>query len=227
MKNFKSHILASAAAILTACATATPYQAAAKMGASGYSQSQIESNRYTVSFSGNSLTDQETVETYLLYRAAELAVENGYDYFTVAEKDTQAKKRLVNMGPSMGYGGGYGFNNSFYPGFNCNYDFFAPRYGWRSGLSPYGRRDVFARHSLARSGFYDPFFGPSFGSRFGAGYYDPFYNRFDYREVTKFKANAQVRMGHGMKPSGDNSFNAREVMANLGPKVTFPEIKEG
>jgi hypothetical protein len=38
----------------------------------GYSEQQIENNRFRVQFAGNSLTDRKTVETYLLYRAAEL-----------------------------------------------------------------------------------------------------------------------------------------------------------
>jgi hypothetical protein len=41
----------------------------------GYSDQQIESNRFRVSFAGNSLTARETVERYLLYRAAELTVQ--------------------------------------------------------------------------------------------------------------------------------------------------------
>ncbi|MCR9194047.1 MAG: hypothetical protein NXH88_04895, partial [Hyphomonas sp.] len=60
-----------ALAFLGACATATPYQAALE-GQKGYANQQIESNRWQISFAGNSLTDRQTVETYLLYRAAEL-----------------------------------------------------------------------------------------------------------------------------------------------------------
>ena len=58
----------------------TPYQPG---GGSerGYSETKIENDRYRISFKGNSLTDKETVETYLLYRAAELTVENGYEWF--------------------------------------------------------------------------------------------------------------------------------------------------
>lgn len=208
-KNAKSALmLAAVASILTACATATPYQPAIKSGASGYSQMKVENNRYSVSFSGNSLTDQETVETYLLYRAAELTVENGYDYFTVADKDTQAKTRIVSTGAE--FGSGFGFADPFYPGFNCAYDFYSPRYGWRSRYSPY------RRSALRRRGHYNGF---------GGLFYDPFFDDFNYREITKFKAKADIRLSRGSRPAGDNVFDARQVMANLGPKLVYPEVQ--
>lgn len=77
-----------AALLAAACATQTPY-APADGGRLGYSEQQIERNRYTVSFAGNSLTDRQTVESYLLYRAAELTLNSGYDYFVVIQQDTE------------------------------------------------------------------------------------------------------------------------------------------
>lgn len=206
----KHLLLASAAAILTACATATPYQSAnlpnGKTGY-GFSQTQVQDNRFTVSFAGNSLTDRETVETYLLYRSAELAVENGYNYFRVAEKDTEEKKRVVG---SPSYGAyGYGFANPYYRGFACNYDFYSPRYGWRSRWSPYGR------YPVRRSAFH---------SRWGDPFYDPFYDDFNYREITRYKASADVIFTQNS--GGDETFNAKEVLKNIGPKVIFPEDLE-
>src|SRR3546814_2720956 len=70
-----------AALMLFACATPTPYQPLGTRGtgASGcYASQQIEQNRFRVSFSGNQLTSRERVENYLLFRAAELTVQNGY-----------------------------------------------------------------------------------------------------------------------------------------------------
>ena len=211
MMNFKTALLVGAAALLTACATATPYQPAAKAGASGYTTTQIESNRFNISFAGNSLTDRETVETYLLYRAAELAVNNGYDYFTVAEKETDKSTRVVSTPSSLSYGHGY----AFYPGFYPRYNFYHPRLGWSSSraVSRYRNRNRIGFGSPGfRRGFYDP-------------YYDPFWRDVDYREITKFTANAQVLMGRGSKPSNENAFNAREVLQNLSSKVIFPEEK--
>ena len=42
-----------------------------------------EENRYRVSFAGNSATSLQTVDDYLLYRAAELTVQTGHDWFQV------------------------------------------------------------------------------------------------------------------------------------------------
>ena len=73
-----------AAAIVTTLATAacqsgpTPYQPGAGRDL-GYTESRIENDRYRIAFKGNSLTDRETVENYMLYRAAELTLQNGYD----------------------------------------------------------------------------------------------------------------------------------------------------
>ena len=74
---------------LSGCATATHYQASHK--GNGYSDEQLESNRYRVTFSGNSFTPRETVENYLLYRAAEITLDNDYDYFVIADRDTESK----------------------------------------------------------------------------------------------------------------------------------------
>ena len=77
----------AALSMLAACASPTPYQAA-DGSRRGYTEQQIETNRFRISFDGNSLTDRETVETYLLYRAAELTVEEGYDHFMVVTRAT-------------------------------------------------------------------------------------------------------------------------------------------
>jgi hypothetical protein len=41
------------------------------------------------------------------------------------------------------------------------------------------------------------------------------------REIDRFEASAEIVMGRGAKPAGDpNAFDAREVIQNLGPRVT-------
>lgn len=94
MSRAKLLTLALAGALtLGACATATPYQPAPRGAASvdgGYREQQIEPRRWRVSFAGNTLTSRETVETYLLYRAAELTVQNGFDWFTAVNRSTDA-----------------------------------------------------------------------------------------------------------------------------------------
>lgn len=92
----KRVILATVAALaLTACATATPYQPAGPSQRAGYSDTRIEQNRYRVAFAGNSVTSRETVEMYLLYRAAELTTQSGYDWFRTADRATDRDTRYV------------------------------------------------------------------------------------------------------------------------------------
>src|SRR5262245_32787854 len=79
------------AALLGACTTATPYQplGAAGTGASGgFAEVRLAANRDRVTFAGNRMTCRERVETYLLYRAAELTNERGFDGFTIVDRAT-------------------------------------------------------------------------------------------------------------------------------------------
>jgi hypothetical protein len=118
----------AALAFLGACATATPYQPATP-GDRGYSNQQIESNRWMVNFSGNSLTDRQTVETYLLYRAAELTAQNGYDSFRMVRRETDADSNFVPVGGSFTH-------------FNPYYRYYGRR-GRVYGYAPYGWHDPF------------------------------------------------------------------------------------
>ena len=131
-------IIAFAAAValsagLAACATPTPYQPNVRGGATsgGYSEIRVEPNRFRVNFAGNSLTSRETVEGYLLFRAAELTVQNGYDWFTVVDRDTDKKVRsYVEPDPFSrpGYGA-YGF-------WRPSWRYYGRGYGWR-GWDPF------------------------------------------------------------------------------------------
>ena len=160
-------LVATAGLTLAACATATPYQPAGFNGQrNGYAEQRLESNRFRVSFSGNSLTSREQVEMSLLLRSAEVAAENGYDSTP----------------------------DPFYD------RFYGPRFGpyW----SPSWR--------FYRRGYWSPW-GPTWG------------NDFDVRQVDRYEANAEIILGRGPKPAGDpNAFDAREVIQNLGPRVTRP-----
>ena len=91
-----------AVALLSACSTPTPYAPA--LDGKGYSQQQLEDKRYRVSFSGNSLTPRETVENYLLYRAAEITLETGNGYFRIVERDLDAKTRYRSTISGFGHG---------------------------------------------------------------------------------------------------------------------------
>lgn len=95
-------LCACAALVLAACAGPTPYQP--RENGAGYSDQQLEPDRYRVSFIGNSATERETVENYLLYRAAEITLREGKDYFVVVGKDTV----VHTYGDDPGWGGTIG-----------------------------------------------------------------------------------------------------------------------
>jgi hypothetical protein len=100
----------AALCLLAACAGGpTPYQQA--RDGYGYSDQQIEENRYRISFAGNSATSRQTVEDYLLYRAAELTVQTGRDYFEVVDRNTVQEFPGYGGSPEVGvgFGGGSGF----------------------------------------------------------------------------------------------------------------------
>ena len=106
-------------AMLAACATATPYQPADN--GYGYSEQRIEQNRFRISFTGNSDTPKQTVENYLLYRAAELTLQSGYDYFVLVSDNTDANTRyLQTFGGYYGWGSYYWYPRGYYGGLNTS-----------------------------------------------------------------------------------------------------------
>jgi len=84
-----------AVALISACETATPYQPlqAGNATSGGYAEQKIGSDRFRVSFQGNSLTQRETVERYLLFRSAELTIQEGYDWFELVDRNTERHTR--------------------------------------------------------------------------------------------------------------------------------------
>ena len=79
MRTVKKFVTVLLAILLTACAT--PY---GKYGiAGGYTDSRIDENTFSISVDTNGFTSQQTTSMHGLYRAAELTVENGFDYFVI------------------------------------------------------------------------------------------------------------------------------------------------
>jgi len=166
---------------LSGCETATPYQPLQQGAAvsGGFTDQRLDANHYRVTFQGNTVTSRETVENYLLYRAAEVTVNSGYDWFETTDRHTD-KDQQTYVDP-MGGPGPYG-----------PYGFWRPR--WRA-WGGYGW------------GAWGPYWGPSVVDT-----------------VQKFQASAEIVMSSGPKPAGDaRAMNAREVMANLGPKIQRPK----
>lgn len=118
----------SLGAALSACTTATPYQPniRGQQVSGGFSEIQLEPDRFRVNFAGNSLTSRETVEGYLLYRAAELTVQQGYDWFEIVDRDTDKHVRTyVDADPF--YRPWYG-----YPGWSPYWRYYGGGFGWRT-----------------------------------------------------------------------------------------------
>lgn len=93
---------------VSACASLTPYQP--MKDGYGYSEQQLEPDRYRVTVAGSSATPRQTVENYLLYRAAELTLAANHDYFVLRDQSLQADNK---SGPGVSLGiGGFGFGSS-------------------------------------------------------------------------------------------------------------------
>jgi hypothetical protein len=103
--------LALAAGLLAACMGPTPYQPRLEGQQTGYTDHALTQNRYRVTFTGNSATPRETVESYLLLRAAEVTRAAGYNNFVFDTRNTKANRsyQTVPYGPPGPYwGGGFG-----------------------------------------------------------------------------------------------------------------------
>lgn len=106
----------------TACATPTPYQPLGRgsIASGGYTEQRIEDNRYRVTFVGNQFTSRERVENYLLFRAAELTLQAGYDGFTIVQRNVERDVDTRVLPPLPG----------LYPYWRPYWRYYGPA-GWR------------------------------------------------------------------------------------------------
>lgn len=131
LRRVATAVLLAGTLLTSACVTESTYRPATGNGfdRSGYSDRQIENTRFQVSFSGNSYTSRDTVEKYLLYRAAELTVQRGFDYFILADRDVDRRSRTYTT-PGIGGGGyGYGFGGGYW---GPSWRYRGRGFGWRS-----------------------------------------------------------------------------------------------
>jgi hypothetical protein len=102
--------------ILSGCMQPTPYQPRLQGQATGYTDRALTQNRYRVTFTGNSITPRETVESYLLLRAAEVARAAGYTHFLFDTRNTQTRTSVQTIPygpPDPLFGGGWGRRGGF------------------------------------------------------------------------------------------------------------------
>lgn len=90
---------------VAACATPTVYAPAASPTAVGFSEGQIEANRWRVTFRGGTDADPRRAYDLALRRAAELTMGQQNDWFEVVDRRTDV---APGSGPtfSIGLGGG-------------------------------------------------------------------------------------------------------------------------
>jgi hypothetical protein len=181
MKRIAIAAAATLALGLAACETTpTPYQPLGAPGATvsgGFTDQRLDETHFRVTFRGNSLTSREQVETFMLYRAAELTVSQGFDWFETAHRDIENRGGAYITGWGGGWGGAW-----------------APSWRFR-GADGWG----------------------------AWGWGDPFWNTYDVQRIDEYEAIAEIAVGRGPRPERDpGAFDARQVMANLGPKSVRP-----
>lgn len=133
----KMMLMLAGAVLLAACATATPYGPASQGGGYGFSEQRIENNRFRITFRGNSSTARETVENSLLFRASELTVQQGFDYFIVVENDTETRSTFTGTSYPAFYGR-YGYGRSFHRPY-FGFPYYAYGFGWGYPYDTYAR----------------------------------------------------------------------------------------
>lgn len=79
--------------VLVACAT--PYGKYGLLG--GFTDSRIDENTFSIAVDTNGFTSQQTTSMHALYRAAELTVENGFDYFVIVNGANNSASMAMAM----------------------------------------------------------------------------------------------------------------------------------
>ncbi len=140
-------LLTALALSVGACATLTPYQPVNR--GYGYSEQKLEADRYRIVFAGSDATPKQTVENYLLFRAAELTVANGGEHFVVTDSSMQSS---AGNSPSVGIGlGGFRFGGSGGLGIGVGTRTGGDRVAWR------GQTDIIVRKGPKPDGASDAF----------------------------------------------------------------------
>ena len=75
----------------TPVAAPTPYKSANSKAAYGYSSEKVSENEYKILFKATDKTPADKVQQYALYRAAEIAQQQGFTYLTVLKTNVDKK----------------------------------------------------------------------------------------------------------------------------------------
>jgi hypothetical protein len=80
----------STAVLLSACATAPDDYRPLGVSGVGYTDQALGPNRYMVAVSGSRAIARDDVERFVLRRAAEVTLREGYTHFTLTDEDVEA-----------------------------------------------------------------------------------------------------------------------------------------
>ena len=89
------------AVALVACASAPTYTPAASANGAGYSERQIEADRFYVLYRAGGTADAALLQDFALLRAADIALEHGGDWFWVDRRALDEDPYQAN-GPRLG-----------------------------------------------------------------------------------------------------------------------------
>jgi hypothetical protein len=172
--------------------TPTPYMPRVQGQETGYTDLALTQNRYRITFTGNSATPRETVENYLLLRAAEVARAAGYESFVFDTRNTSATTRVSTT-----------------PGFDD------PFYGY-GGYGGYGRRSGFS----FGTGFGFGGGGYRSGFEYGGGFGFPYDPNMDIVTRTNFQAYAEIVLLTPEQAAHETrAMKAAEVINHLAPEA--------
>lgn len=87
----------------------TPYQASKGAFNEGYAETQLSQNIWQVHFEGNGDTSRQQAEDFCILRGAELASQNGYPYFSVADRRDDVATITQSTPISVHVFGNYGY----------------------------------------------------------------------------------------------------------------------
>ena len=75
----------------------------------GHSETQLDNNIFRVTYTGDEFTSEEAAIDFSLLRCAELTIENGYNYFSIMEKNSSVKTEVYSVPATyQTYNSGYG-----------------------------------------------------------------------------------------------------------------------
>lgn len=112
MKRLAFGLIAVSALALSACASLAPYGPQTGPRGQGYVEQRIESNRFRVTYNG--VGGPGPVADRALFRAAQLTVDQGYDWFEVTQRWIDGRpdsaggvRPSLSVGASSGRYGGW------------------------------------------------------------------------------------------------------------------------